>query len=48
MFIVTLEQELHTHTYTYNGFTHTHTHTHNEIREETTAIMVDGLNQNQF
>lgn len=46
MFIVTLEQELHTHTYTYNGFTHTHTH--NEIREETTAIMVDGLNQNQF
>lgn len=48
MFIVTLEQELHTHTYTYNGFTHTHTHTHNEIRGETTAIMVDGLNQNQF
>lgn len=46
MFIVTLEQELHTHTYTYNGFTHTHTH--NEIGEETTAIMVDGLNQNQF
>lgn len=46
MFIVTLEQELHTHTYTYNGFTHTHTH--NEIRGETTAIMVDGLNQNQF
>lgn len=43
---VTLEQELHTHTYTYNGFTHTHTH--NEIRGETTAIMVDGLNQNQF
>lgn len=44
MFIVTLEQELHTHT-------HTHimdSHTHNEIREETTAIMVDGLNQNQF
>lgn len=46
MFIVTLEQELHTHTYTYNGFTHTHTH--NEIRGETTANMVDGLNQNQF
>lgn len=46
MFIVTLEQELHTHIYTYNGFTHTHTH--NEIRGETTAIMVDGLNQNQF
>lgn len=46
MFIVTLEQELHTHTYTYNGFTRTHTH--NEIRGETTAIMVDGLNQNQF
>lgn len=46
MFIVTLEQELHTHTYTYNGFTHTHTH--NEIRGETTAIIVDGLNQNQF
>lgn len=44
MFIVTLEQELHTHTYTYNGFTHTH----NEIRGETTAIIVDGLNQNQF
>lgn len=44
MFIVTLEQELHTHTYTYNGFTHTL----NEKRGETTAIMVDGLNQNQF
>lgn len=48
MFIVTLEQELHTHTHTHIMDSHTHTHTHNEIREETTAIMVDGLNQNQF
>lgn len=50
MFNMTLEQELHSHTYTYNGFTHTrtHTHIHNEIRGETTAIMVHGLNQNWF
>lgn len=48
MFNMTLEQELHSHTYTYNGFTHTrtHTHIHHEIRGETTAIMVHGLNQN--
>lgn len=50
MFNMTLEQELHSHTYTYNGFTHTRTptHIHNEIRGETTAIMVHGLNQNWF